>query len=77
MSSPLKEPAFFFPLDKVQSELARWNLKVKSKNDLLAKYMLKGYKNEKLFGESWQEFAFVYNNIQKWYAKQIIVGVDL
>lgn len=52
MSSPLKEPLFFFPIEDVKKYFAQRGIKVESKQDLLRRLMMRGFKNQPYFGES-------------------------
>lgn len=52
MSTPIKEPAFFFDETIIPDFWRRRGRAVASRDDLLSRHMLKGYKGEAQFGES-------------------------
>ena len=56
MSSPLKEPQYFLPFPMAKQKLYEtWgelSPSIGTKRDILQHYMLKGYDNEKIFGEA-------------------------
>lgn len=54
MSRPKKEPEFFRPSESLQKKDAT----IRSRNEYLLKYMLKGYKGEKVFGEASTSYTF-------------------
>lgn len=61
MSHPIKEPGYFLPYEFIQKYYGQKGLKVKSKDQFLKKYLIKGYRGETVFGES-----STFYTTQKW-----------
>lgn len=52
MSSPIKEPGYYMDFEFMQTYFASSNKLIASREELLDKYMLDGYQDEKRFGEA-------------------------
>lgn len=52
MSAPLKEPLFFFPIERIKKYFDQRGIKVNSKQDLVKRLMMRDFKNQIYFGES-------------------------
>lgn len=52
MTQPIKEPGFFLPFDVMQQYYSNKGIAIKNSDEFLRKYLQKGYRGERYFGES-------------------------